>query len=404
MDGLPEALPGDRRNGADAGSIRTDTHHARLRSTVLDISTTLMTAEPDEFETKLRWSLSSVGEQVGADRGCIFRLEDGTFTLTTEWTADGIDSREIQRLDPDEYDWLFDRLEGFENVTVADPADVPSGAATREFLQTDGVQSAVMLPMVDSWSLVGVVGFEVTETTHQWQASEVDVLRTAADIVAHSHARVRREQTLAEQNERLEAFASVISHDLRNPLNVVSGSVELARAETNSEHLDRAARAADRMDDLIDQVLTLAREGEDISETQEIRLDSVVERAWGAVGSGEADLRLVGELGRIEADPDRLQEAFENLFRNAVEHAGEDVTVRVGRLDTGFYVEDDGPGIPPDRRESVFERGNSSGDGTGLGLSIVQSIVEAHGWAIDVAAGSDAGARFDVTGAAVTTE
>jgi signal transduction histidine kinase len=158
------------------------------------------------------------------------------------------------------------------------------------------------------------------------------------------------------------------------------------------------------MDDLIDQVLTLAREGNDISETQEVHLDSVAERAWAAVDFGAADLCLVGELGRIEADPDRLQEAFENLFRNAVEHAGEDVTVRVGRSEAGFYVEDDGPGIPSDRRESVFERGNSSNDGTGLGLSIVQSIVEAHGWSIHVAAGSDAGARFDVTGAAVTAE
>ena len=405
MDGLPEALPGDRRNAADAGSTRTDAHRTRLRSTVLDISTTLMTAEPDEFETKLRWTLGNVGEQVGADRGCIFQLEEDAFRLTTEWTGDGIDPREIRRLDPDEHEWLFGQLEGFENVAVADSADIPGGTA-REFLRTDGVRSAAILPMIDSWSLVGFVGFEIAETTHQWSASDVDVLRTAADIMTHSQARVRREQTLAEQNERLEAFASVISHDLRNPLNVVSGSLDLARTETDSEHLDRAARAADRMDDLIDQVLTLAREGEDISETQAVRLDSVAERAWTAVDSGAANLCLVDELGRIEADPDRLQEAFENLFRNAVEHAGEDVTVRIGRLETGFYVEDDGPGIPPDRRESVFERGNSSNDGTGLGLSIVQSIVEAHGWSIHVAADADAdaGARFDVTGAAMTTE
>jgi signal transduction histidine kinase len=393
-----------------------------------------MTAEPDEFETKVRWSLESVGEEVGADRGCVFQLQGDAFTLTTEWTADGVESRGIRTLDPDEYEWLFERLEGFENVTVADATDLPRGAATREFLQADGARSTVVLPMVDSWSLVGFVGFEVAEATKQWPASEVDVLRTAADIVAHSHARVRREQTLAEQNERLEAFASVISHDLRNPLNVVSGSLELARAETDSEHLDRATRAADRMDDLIDQVLTLARKGDDISETEEVRLGSIAERAWTAVDSGAADLRLVGELGRTEADPDRLQEAFENLFRNsvehgstgnraepddpvehgstssrtksddAIEHTGDDVTVRVGRSEAGFYVEDDGPGIPLDRRESVFERGESSSDGTGLGLSIVQSIVEAHGWSIRAGAGTDGGARFDVTGVPFLTE
>ena len=448
MNGLPEALPGGRGDD-DAGSVRTDARHARLQSAVLDVSTTLMTAEPDEFETKLRWSLGSVGGQIDADRCCIFQQQGNAFTRTTEWTADGVDPRGDRTVDPDEHGWLFDRLEGFENVAVTDRAELPSDAATREFLRTGGVRSAVVLPMVDSWSLVGFVAFEVVEGTREWPASEVDVLRTAADIVSHSQARVRREQTLAEQNERLEAFASVVSHDLRNPLNVVSGSLELARAEADSEHLDRAARAADRMDDLIDQVLTLAREGDDISETREVRLGSVVEHAWSAVDSSAADLRLVGELGRVEADPDRLQEAFENLFRNSVEHgstgnraAPDDsiehgstssrsqthgdgvehdptggqapsddaerddggVTVRVGRAADGFYVEDDGPGIPPDRRDSIFERGYSANDGTGLGLSIVRSIVEAHGWSIRAGAAADGGARFDVTDVAVATE
>ena len=418
MNGLPEALPGGRGDD-DAGSVRTDARHARLQSAVLDVSTSLMTAEPDEFETKLRWSLGSVGGQIDADRCCIFQQQGNAFTRTTEWTADGVDPRGDRTVDPDEYGWLFDRLEGFENVAVTDPAELPDGAATGEFLRAGGVGSAVLLPMVDSWSLVGFVVFEVVEGPREWPASEVDVLRTAADIVSHSQARVRREQTLAEQNERLDAFASVVSHDLRNPLNVVSGSLELARAEADSEHLDRAARAAGRMDDLIDQVLTLAREGDDISETREVRLGSVVEHAWSAVDSSAADLRLVGELGRVEADPDRLQEAFENLFRNSVEHgttsnraepddsvehADDDVTVRVGRLEAGFYVEDDGPGIPPDRRDSVFERGYSANDGTGLGLSIVRSIVEAHGWSIRAGAADDGGARFDVTDVAVATE
>ena len=111
-----------------------------------------------------------------------------------------------------------------------------------------------------------------------------------------------------------------------------------------------------------------------------------------------ADLRVEDELGTVDADPDRLQEGFANLFRNAVEHAGDDVVVRVGRSDDGFYVADDGPGIPPDEREAVFDRGHSSGGGTGLGLAIVRSIVEAHGWAVRINDAEGGGTRFDVTG------
>lgn len=79
------------------------------------------------------------------------------------------------------------------------------------------------------------------------------------------------------------------------------------------------------------------------------------------------------------------------------------MTVTVGRLadDAGFYVEDDGPGIPSDRRSAVFERGVASDEGgTGLGLSIVATVANAHGWAVSATEGSDGGARFefDTTG------
>jgi signal transduction histidine kinase len=251
---------------------------------------------------------------------------------------------------------------------------------------------------------VGFVGFDVPDADRSWGDREVATLRTAADIVTHSIARIRRERTLAEQNERLEAFASVVSHDLRNPLNVVTGSLELAATEVDSDHVDRATRAASRMEVLIDRMLTLARAGEDIGETRPVRLGLVAERAWDAIDAPEAALRVGDGLGRVDADPDRLQEAFENLFRNSVEHGGDDVTVRVGPTDDGFRVADDGPGIPPDRRESVFDRGYTADDGTGLGLSIVRRIVDAHGWSVRAGAADGGGARFDVTGVPPVTE
>ena len=95
----------------------------------------------------------------------------------------------------------------------------------------------------------------------------------------------------------------------------------------------------------------------------------------------------------------RLEQLLENLFRNAVDHAGEDVTVTVGDLDDEFYVADDGPGISDDERDRVFEDGYSTvEEGAGLGLAIVAGIAEAHGWSVTVTESEDGGARFEVTG------
>jgi PAS domain S-box-containing protein len=214
------------------------------------------------------------------------------------------------------------------------------------------------------------------------------------DITDHK----RQERELERQNERLEEFASVVSHDLRNPLTVAQGSLELAREEGAPAHFDRVESAHDRMHALIEDLLTVAREGQRVEETSPVALDSLVESTWAGVPSGDATLEVAFESYRLEADEARLRQLLENLLSNAVEYGGEDVTVRVGLLDEdGFYVADDGPGIPPLQRETVFDHGFSTGEaGTGFGLSIVEGIAEAHGWSVAATGSADGGARFEV--------
>lgn len=206
------------------------------------------------------------------------------------------------------------------------------------------------------------------------------------------------QQSLSKQRERLEAISSVIAHDLRNPLGVINGYVELIEETGELEHLAKIRTAVDRMEAIIDDMLTLARVGAQAAETEPVGLEGVVESAWGNVGTDAATLVCATEA-RLEADRSLLLQLLENLFRNGVEHAGADVTVTVDSLPdgNGFLVEDDGTGIPPDQRADVFSFGYSSeSEGTGLGLAIVEQIADVHGWEVSIGDGTDGGARFEI--------
>ncbi|MBP1986249.1 PAS domain S-box protein [Halolamina salifodinae] len=207
-----------------------------------------------------------------------------------------------------------------------------------------------------------------------------------------------REEELMRQNERLAEFSSVVSHDLRNPLQVAQGRFGLLADEAESEHLADLGSALDRMESLIDDLLTLAREGDAALEVEPVDVATVAAAAWGTVETGDAELTVTTDL-RVNADPDQLQQLFENLFGNAIEHAAPDAVITVGDLPDGFYVADDGPGIPEDEREAVFDPGYStSTDGTGFGLDIVATIAESHGWSVAATESGAGGARLEITG------
>ena len=230
----------------------------------------------------------------------------------------------------------------------------------------------------------------------------VSVYGTFQDITE----RKEREQELERQNSRLNEFASVVSHDLRNPLNVAQARATMLQQRAGDElqkHLTPLVNSLDRMEGIIEDTLTLARQGETVGDMNTISPVEVAGKCWAGVETADATLEIDDEC-TIHGDRDRLRHVFENLFRNAVEHGGEDVTVRVGRAgEDCIYVEDDGPGIPADDRDAVFEPGHTSATGgTGFGLTIIKRIAEAHGWEITVTDGRDGGARFefDTTGLA----
>jgi PAS domain S-box-containing protein len=250
------------------------------------------------------------------------------------------------------------------------------------------------------------------------------------------------ERDLERERDRLERFAGIVSHDLRNPLNVADGQLELAREERSSGHLDAVQRAHDRMYTLIDDLLSLAREGAATPTLEAHDLSALIRDSWRHSETRDATL-VVETDDRVVADESQLRRLLENLVRNSVEHGctdnrvesgdsvehgstgsrpgvdldhgegsappradvdtaddgGASVTVTVGDLDDGFYVADDGHGLPDRDPEALLEYGvSTAASGNGLGLSIVHEVVENHGWDLTVTDGDEGGARFEIRG------
>ena len=239
-----------------------------------------------------------------------------------------------------------------------------------------------------------------------------DTQRTFVELltrwVSYELERQRAADRLERERDRLDEFASVVSHDLRNPLTTARGRMDLLADDCESEHVEPVQRALSRMETLIENLLMLAREGGGVDETGRVDVVALAEDAWKTTDSRGGALRTAVDAFELRADEPRLRQLLENLFRNAVEHgsAGErggsaGVTVTVGPLPDGdgFYVADDGPGIPEDEREKVFESGyTTTSEGTGFGLDIVSEIADGHDWDVRVVESEAGGARFEVTG------
>lgn len=200
-------------------------------------------------------------------------------------------------------------------------------------------------------------------------------------------------------------LASVVSHDLRNPLNVASGytqqldSILDAENENAERCVERVMSAHRRMETLIENILTIADNDESIEDLEWVDFRDFCEQCLRNLPISDDKISINIE-GEILSDRSRLGQVIENLVSNAITHGGDNVTVTIGRTNEGdgFYVADDGKGIPKEQRDQIFQTGFSTcSDGIGLGLAIVYEVVQSHGWTITVTESTDGGARFEIS-------
>jgi PAS domain S-box-containing protein len=333
--------------------------------------------ERREYEQTLREERQFIEQALNA-------LDDIFYVINSDWTFERVNERAVKIIGYTEDELLS--MKPSEFFAASDVERVES--AITEAFETSGATLEAELITKDG-----------EEIPHEFRKrrltdSEGDVIGVAG-IARDISDRKQREQQLQNQNERLEQFASIVSHDLRNPLNVAQGRLDFVRGDCDDEHLDAIDRSLERMETLITNLLALARAGDSITNPESLDLETIVKSCWKNVVTGDATLTINTD-SKIQADKTRFQQLLENLFRNAIEHAGENVSVIVGDMDDGFYVADDGPGVPENERDRIFESGYTTRqDGTGLGLSIVEEIVNAHQWELNVTTSENGGARFE---------
>ncbi|RQH01922.1 hybrid sensor histidine kinase/response regulator [Natrarchaeobius oligotrophus] len=273
----------------------------------------------------------------------------------------------------------------------------------------DGGTTATRIatPVVYEETIHGVLVLE-TNPTHVFYRTERAVLGELGETIGHAlnaiairNSLAERERELCRQKEQLEQFASIVSHEIRNPLNVATGNLAAVRErdDVDAPELDAIDGALDRIGTIVDDILTLARSTSPL-DVRRVSLDRVVGEAWVTVETGDATLET-DDAPFLEADPSQLRRLFENLFRNAIEHGTPtdgSLTVSVRTEGDSIVVRDDGVGIDESIVDDIFEMGTTgTGTGTGLGMAIVEDLADRHGWTVSASNHGD-GAQFRIDG------
>jgi signal transduction histidine kinase len=377
------------------------------------------------------WSLSAVDPEERYDE-TIEALHSATRTLmsaeTTREAYDicgraaneilGVPGAGVREFDPDrrvlDHVSFGGRVDNIDSRPAFDVHDSPHGEAFRKRetivkdVPEDGdpynreVFNQAMYVPISYYGVLSMGKMQDTFDEADVRFAEILAENTAAALDSIERRERLREQRreLQRRNKRLEQVASILAHDLESPIELAKGALRTYREDGDESYGDTAMRALDRLNTIVADVLSLARQGGGVEETSEVDLGPAARQAWTTVATGDTTL-VTERAPTVEADRTRVLRLLENLFDNAVRHGDAD-EVAVRAAADGFCVVDDGAGIDEAVADSAFEAGVSTAEsGSGLGLTIVEDIAAAHGWTVEIGASEDGGTRVAFSGVTV---
>lgn len=283
-------------------------------------------------------------------------------------------------------------------------------------------RSEIALPLIAHGEVIGAMTIQ-SERPAAFSRVDITTLQAMADLVANAlenarlfTERVRLNRELELRNEELERFTYTVSHDLRSPLVTMRGFLGYIKqdAETGdmvrfNNDLSRIARAVDKMQTLLNELLELSRVGRVTNPPVDVQFGEIVQETVdmlsGQLEAGNVRLALSGSFPIVRVDRLRVAEVMQNLVSNAIKFMGDQPkpTVEIGTRGTDtdgmpiFFVRDNGIGIDPqyhDRIFGLFNRLDPGIEGTGVGLTLVKRIVEIHGGKIWIESEPGRGATF----------
>ena len=410
-----------------------------LEDLLTSMSTRFLGAAEDELQAVVELSLGELGAYFGLDRAYLVKTGDGrdAIDLFVEWWAPGVahTTVPISDLPIDAQRFWVRAIRAGHAVHVPDVAGdpPPNGETAMASLVDQGVQSILFVPLRTRETSVGFMGFEARRSRCSWTDESIALMRTVGELYVGAVDRSRAEHALAvaaaeleqrnieleRSNGELEQFASIVSHDLKSPLQVVRGFVELLGREAESDtarpddirtYVAAALRGASRMDRLIDDLLAYSRAGQRPAALVPVDLDTIAAEvlADSAALIDETDAVITVEpLPTVIGDPTQLRQLLQNLVTNAIKFRRPElaplVAIAASEAEDHWTVsvDDNGIGIEPEHRDEIFAMFSRlhHGDrpGSGIGLAICARVVANHGGSIWAEDSETGGARLCFT-------